>query len=232
MPVPVGLAVKGFTPFDASRYPTPLHACWASDPAWANPGDGNAVSSMRNQSGGGDPAQATSSKRPIYRASVAVLNNRPAVQFDGTDDFLNIDVANTAQPFKLLCVGALSASAGVVRSALGFDVGSERIGASAGNVWVLNSGSALASATAINTAGHIFDATVNGASSSLTLDGTVIASGNAGSSVLNLFTLGAAGTGTSSFWIGHLAFAAAFAAAADLSSLRSALAAFYGITVA
>lgn len=64
-------------------------AFWAGDPAWSNPGNGNAVSSWRDYSGQGrDITQSTPGFRPIYQASVAGLNSQPAVAFDITDDNL------------------------------------------------------------------------------------------------------------------------------------------------
>lgn len=64
-------------------------AYWAEDPDWTNPGDGNAVTDWTDGSGNGrDLTQGTGTKRPLYRASVAALNGQPALEFDGTDDFL------------------------------------------------------------------------------------------------------------------------------------------------
>lgn len=44
----------------------------------------------------GDLAQATSGKRPVYRASSASMNSKPIVEFDGTDDNLVSSAWTTA----------------------------------------------------------------------------------------------------------------------------------------
>lgn len=55
-----------------------------------SPGDGNAVAAWVNR-GAADCKwiQGTAGNRPLWREADAGLNGRPAVDFDGTDDFLN-----------------------------------------------------------------------------------------------------------------------------------------------
>lgn len=226
----VGRVASGFNPFGAG-FPTWTHASWAGDPAWANPGDGGAVSSIRNNSGGGDPAQATVTAKPTYRASVAALGNRPALEFDGGDS-LNFDVADINTPFYAIAVGALSGS-GVARSLLGFSTTSGlRMGVTAGNLWIATAGTTLAGGTTDNNA-HVLEAILNGASSSLYLDGTQIASGGGGNSALTRFVLGAA---NGSNWLGYGAFWGIVAGQttrdATIVSSARAIGARYGITVA
>lgn len=220
--------VGKFNPLDGAKYLTPLHAVWAGDPAWTNPGDGNAVSSWRNGgSVGGDPAQATATAKPTFRASVAALNNRPAVEFDGGDS-LNFDVADIAIPFYAVAVGVLSGS-GVARTMLGFSTTTAlRLGCSAGNAWFASDGTALAAGTTDSNA-HVLEAVLNGASSSLRLDGTQIASGAGGNTGLARFVIGASNGNN---WLGHIAFAAIYSGSSRDANLARALGYNYGITVA
>jgi len=80
---------------------------WAEDPAWTNPGDGNPVSSWRNAGSIGSAGDATGSgaTRPIYRAAYANLNNKPAVEFDGTGLRLITGTLDIAQPCTHVLIG-------------------------------------------------------------------------------------------------------------------------------
>lgn len=80
-------------------------AAWASDPAQTPPADGGAISTWRNGGSLGTAhTQGTGAAQPLYRASAATLNNLPAFDFDGTDDYLHIATANLAQPFIIIAV--------------------------------------------------------------------------------------------------------------------------------
>jgi len=94
-------AVGGFDPFSLAW----KVAVWADDPDWTNPGNGNAVSSWRDGSGNGfNAVQATGANQPIYRSSVALLNNRAAVDFDGVNDLLTASTTLSA-PFSGIWIG-------------------------------------------------------------------------------------------------------------------------------
>lgn len=223
---PLVAASAAFNPF-STLYPTWAHAVWAGDPLWTPPADGGAVSSMRNNSGGGDPAQGTAAAKPTYRAAVAALGGRPAIEFDGGDS-LSFDVADMATPFYAVAVGVLSGS-GAARTILGFSTTSAlRLGVSATNLWFVSSGTSLSGGTADNNA-HVFEAILNGASSSLWVDGTQIASGGGGSTALTKFVLGASNGNN---WLGHGAFWALAAQSTRDAAFARALGARYGITVA
>lgn len=82
----------GFDPLSIAWH----SAYWAEDPGWTNPGDGSGVTTWDDATTNGrDLTQATGTKRPLYRASVAALGGRPALEFDGTDDFLQTASAFT-----------------------------------------------------------------------------------------------------------------------------------------
>lgn len=235
-------ALRTFSPY-LPKYPAATHACWAADPDWSNPGDGNAVSSWRNKSGGGDPAQATGANQPIWRAAVSVLGGRSAVQFDGSNDVLDFDIANISQPFKLLAVFASTSGAdGVAGRSLGIgdSLGFGGLLENAANKWgVQVGGTAVVAPTAtVDTNPHVMRATVNGASSQLWLDGTSLATGTVGLDACARFTLGAGSTAAASFasfFKGYLAFAAIYASSvadADLLALERAFGSYHGFVVA
>ena len=81
--VPTTSIFPPFNPFQAITWEA---AFWASDPLWANPGDGNKVSSWRDGSPNGrDLSQTTDARRPIYKANHPELNNQAAVEFLNAD---------------------------------------------------------------------------------------------------------------------------------------------------
>lgn len=206
---------------------------WASDPAWANPGDGGAVASWRNGgSVGGNPTQAVAAAKPTFRASVAALNGRAAVEFDGGDG-LDVDVADIAQPFKVVAV-IKAGGLGVARGFLGLVASGERCGVTSTDLWIANASAALTGG-AVNTNGHVYRATYNSPTNSqLVLDETVLATGDAGPNGLQRFQPGTNGAGTAQ-WLGHIAFIGVYAgtvADASLTTVARGLGRFYGISVA
>lgn len=52
--------------------------------------DGNTVSAWADEVASYSASQGSSSLRPIYRAAPTGFNGKPAVQFDGTDDYLSV----------------------------------------------------------------------------------------------------------------------------------------------
>lgn len=81
--VPTTSVFPPFNPFQAITWQA---AFWASDPLWANPGDGNKVSSWRDGSGNArDLSQGTDARRPVYKANHPQLNNQAAVEFLNAD---------------------------------------------------------------------------------------------------------------------------------------------------
>lgn len=215
--------------FDPRTQVTALHVVWADDPDWADPGDGQPVDSWRNQSGGGDPAN-TLLLRPTFRASTAAFNNRATVQFDSTAaQYLIFDITDQAQPFKMLIVAqaATAGNQGLIGRGGNFTHGLRFVPAN----WSLNYGSGVNGGTNDGNP-HVIRATVNGASSQLWLDGSSVASGNAGTGGQSHFMLGAVNSMTPTFFLsGHIAFAALYSGATsdtDLATLENDLQTYYG----
>jgi hypothetical protein len=153
-------------------------AGWASDPLWSAPADGAAVASLRNPSGNGDPTQATVANRPIFRAAPSGFNGHPAIEFDGSNDSLFADLPDIAQPFQLVVVLRQLAEVGTSRYFIGVGGAGARglYRRQASDSWSASLGAEMFGGTAdLNT--HILHLVANGASSSLVLDGTTIATG-------------------------------------------------------
>lgn len=174
---------------------------WAEDPGWTNPGDGNAVTTWDDASGNGrDVTQGTAANRPLYRASVAGLNNQPALDFDGTNDCLG-----TASSF--------TATSGVITKVLVLQL---KVAAGDKHIWSWNGtgsrcdvqtasaptrwgvyenaggGGTVAGGTP-DTSAHLLICTV-GASSSVELDGTSLATGSSSGASLRTHSIGAYST--------------------------------------
>lgn len=230
----VGVALDAeYNPLTAIGW---LSSFWASDPLWTSPGDGNAVSTWR--SGGTNTVavtQATGSKQPLYRASYANLNNRPAIDFDGTDDTLtNSFGATTFSPYTVICVAHWDTAANT-QQAVGNN--SAKYAAASGSAW------RLAATTAVNggsssTGKHLHRAFINtGADDDLEVDGTmVITNGNAGDTGIGTLHIGQAANLTTDPFNGAVAFVGVLAADITLDAgwdaFKQWLRDFYAMTIA
>ena len=154
-------------------------------------------------------SQGTDARRPI--TGTRTQNSLNVLDFDGTDDRLigggAFNTFTLAQPFTVYIVCLSDDGADSTRQVM-FDritTTGITIEKTAANVWAMNAGTALASATAPTTAAQYFTATFNGASSVLRRNGTQIASGNAGTNGFsgNSFAIGYA-TGATAFWDGWI----------------------------
>lgn len=214
-----------------------LVGVWADDPLWSKPANGATVSSWRNAgSVTGDPAQGTAGARPVFRSAATLMNNRPTVDFDGSDDSLSFDISNVAQPFQMV-VAARSRDGADSSLQVMVGVGGATgrgVLKSAANAWGVSAGSTVSGGTP-NTSPHILRAVVNGASSSVWVDGVQVGAGDAGAASMTVFTLGAGSTdalSTGNFFDGHIGFAGAWPITSDLTNLCRGLGVYYGVSVA
>lgn len=67
-------------------------------------GDGSGVSKLYEPDQFLHLEQPIPGAQPLYRASYANLNNRAALEFDGTDDYLRAHTLSLAQPFSVVAV--------------------------------------------------------------------------------------------------------------------------------
>jgi hypothetical protein len=214
-----------------------IHALWADDPAWSRPSDGAAVSSWRNESGAGDPAQATGADQPTMRYSVAGLNNRGAVEFDGVTQFLNVDPSNTGHPWKAILVGKYTSTASNNKRWIGWGNSATDgfgVNSTGGGQWHLNNGAGAASATVKDANAHVFRMTVGSIAegSELWMDETSIMSAvNQGSNNFNQLRIGATGSTTGALFaavqIGFYAIYSNATSNTDLATLCDALQVYY-----
>ena len=227
-------SVLGAAPFNIAW----AHAVWAGDPLWTPPTDGNPVDSMRNQSGGGDPA-STGGNRPTYRAATAAYNNKPTVQFAGaSSQRLDIDVADIAQPYSLVVVGNTAGGASGERI-VGTGATSGGIGDSTTNFNASSAGTNITGgATDANP--HLFRLYANTSpNAAFEIDGTVVVTGNAGSAAYQRLTLGASSNSTpayNNYVTGHVAFVGVFSgdvtAAGGWADFKAWVASEYNLVIA
>jgi hypothetical protein len=229
-------SAPAFSPLDIAW----THAFWASDPGWTPPADGGAVSSWNDAgTGGNDLAQATGANQPTYRASYANLNSKPAVEFDGTTDCLDMSGAATkTQPVTLVAVGYRT-DTNAESTAFDSPDATKRIimrprsGGSANMLMFAGTTQRFGSAL---TAGFMMTGVFNGASSSCDRNGVAqTLGGTVGAGSYANVRLGAdQGLAANSFFGGALAFMAVLdgtLTAGELSSLEAWVSSFYGITI-
>lgn len=195
---PIGQQALGGASGFFSNY-SMYHEFWTEDPSWSNPGNGNTLSSWRNNGSAGNAlVQAGGTAlEPTYRSSVAALNSKPAIQFDGSGgagnaDYLYINSSDTAtqsQPLTFGVVVKLDTTADQRIITCEGSAATRNIVDVASGAWRGHAGSGISGGTA-NTNGHLIVFKSNGASSVLRLDGTTLASGNAGSQGMDGIVMG------------------------------------------
>lgn len=188
--------------------------------------DGAAVSSWADGSGNGrDLSQATASAQPTYRASHVALNNKPAVEGDGSDVLSSTATFTTLNvPYTVVVIG----HATVINSAETFAAGTDtafnhttaQVAVNGSGSFVLYNGSVLAGPVA-DTSAHLFIAECDTASGGyLEIDGTTTA-GSTGDRKINRFGLFAVPNTTASGF-GQVAIAFAGLYNGTLSSTERA----------
>lgn len=202
---------------------------WAEDPAWTNPGNGNPVTSWNNA--GTDATDATEATNPpVYASSVAALNSKPAIDFDGTNDLLVANVADLTSPWTLVVICTHDDTA--TDSAVGFLAGTN--GALA---YVSGTGWRIGSATA-NVVGTTGDTVLlvglsNGASSTLEVNGVGPGTVNGGG-VGNLTELRIGNRASALPFDGKIAFVglkSSALTAPELAYLEAGATSHYGIAI-
>lgn len=155
--------------------------------------DGNAVTTLTDQSGNGNsPTQASSTLRPLYKASGP--NSQPYLQFDGVDDYLACAFTLT-QPshwFLVYRVRTVGASGSHDTIADGGSGGNYNQIATDTTVRTYIYAGAVLSYNQIiaNNAWAVLSVLFNGSSSEIRENGTQRASGNAGTNAGGGITLG------------------------------------------
>ncbi len=143
--------------------------------------------------------QATAGNRPLL--ILAGQNSLPILRFDGTNDFLRglKMIASARQPFTLFLAFKLNSLSGTPEV---MDTNNTLVGGSPrvylfnnGGTWEIAAGTALDGGT-VTSGWHQYTLTMNGASSSLRVDGAAASSGTAGANALESLTLGGSNAAT------------------------------------
>jgi hypothetical protein len=188
MPLSVGIIADSYNKPSASFTPLmiPWHtAFWADDPAWGHPADGVTVQTWPDATGNGRNASTVNpgTYQPIWRASIAALNNQAALDF--TTNFkslLTTAWTAVAQPWSVVVIIHIRNATNSLQFLDGKSISNRAIlGINASTKWFFNCGNVdLVSSVTADTVAHLFTIVGNDVSSVLEVDGTSV-SGNAGS---------------------------------------------------
>lgn len=206
---------------------------WAGDPDWSNPGDGNPVSSWRDASGNDSHWTATGSTRPLYRASVAGLGNRPALDADGINDYM-VGAPTPSATFSIVLIGNSSASTGVT---LIDSDNPNRAALAADTNWKMNAATTGDTTVAADTNYHLFVCVfADDTYAKFSLDGATPVTGiNAGATSPTTATL-FANFGPGAYNGGYMAFVGYyngdFTQDAKYTNFKSWVGTHYGLTIA
>jgi hypothetical protein len=163
------------------------------------------VSQWNDKSGNGrNVSQSNAANQPT--TGVATQNGLNVLDFNV--DLLQSAAFTQAQPFTAAVVARSTNTGTGNRQAVGNDGTTPTVYENNG-VWRIFAGTELISTTARNDAWHYFSAIFNGSSSNLRLDGTQIASGNAGTNGYSnrRINIGSSlsGGNPSATWLGQIA---------------------------
>lgn len=214
---------------------------WAGDPDWSNPGNGNAVSTWPDRSGNAnDLTQATGTRQPIFRSSVAALNWQSAIEFDTSDDDMASSTFSLAQPFSVVVVGnitQLSSFADLLflRSSDAAPYTSYATDGGTPNRFRIydSPGDLLAGTETVDADPHFFAAVFNGITSKILLDSQTWSGGNLGSDAATQLWLNSNALG-GNWGGGHRAYVGLFdgdiTADANWTALLEWINSTYGVT--
>lgn len=229
------VGISEVTPVDPRTRVTALHAFWADDPDWTDPGDGNPVDSWRNHSGGGNIAN-TGAARPTFDASNPDFNDHAVIDFvPGSSQYLTVNTTDVAQPYKAIVVFKAD-NAAALQNILGSGNGTQGFRITAAGGYTLAAGSSLNVGTA-DTDMHVARFTMNNTSSELWIDGASVGTGTVGTNGNAFLSVGAGtngGAGAANFFDGQVAFVGIYDGATsdvDLAQLADDLLVYYSTPV-
>jgi hypothetical protein len=175
--------------------------------------------------------QAVHASKPLLKT--AIINGQPVLRFDGTDDFLKVATgAISNQPLWGWAV--VDDNDAATRYYLDGGAASKVALRHDGTNLEVNAGADVGAAHAAG-APHLVTFSVNGASSEIWVDGTSLATGDAGAQNQDSgIAIGADNAGASPLAgdIAEIAIVAGSPTAADLANLKTYITARYGLTIA
>lgn len=217
------------------------HAYWAEGPEFVALGlaDGAAVATWPDEIGTADLTQATSNKRPLYRASGTTFS-LPCIDFDGSNDNLGpVAYSAIGLPHSVVVIVANDTNGTDIYFVDGFDATHRRI------VGITFAGSAqwrhYAGASAVggnaSTTGKqaLRSKIVSGTSDVLNVNGANATTATAGDQTMTGLTAGSDYTGTGAFFNGRTVFIGVYAgdvtADGGWASLVTWASTKYGVTL-
>lgn len=182
-------------------------------------------------------SQPTTDNKPTLQ--VNEKNGRSVWRFDGSNDWMQSGIFTViTQPYTMIVVAQLDSSVVndnsyryITDNSVRMVIGQTPTGAP--DLWFLNAGTELNASVVSNANWNIWSALCNGASSQFWLNGTSIASGNAGTGTPNGITIGARYSKDSAFWKGNIAEIIIYGSnlsTADKNQLGQYLSSKYGIS--
>jgi len=161
--------------------------------AWVGAGNNGFVRTWYDQSGNGNNAvQTTSANQPtiVSSGSVVLEAGKPTLQFDGIDDKLQADSVSLVQPFQFFFVAKVTTDDTVSNSII--DATGQRanffLSASIGTT--INAGAPLSDGAYPSNVRTLYTGLYNSANSLIARQGTITATGDAGSGGLTQMTIG------------------------------------------
>ena len=155
------------------------------------------VTTWYDQSGNGnDAAQATASSQPkiVSSGSTILENGKAAVQFDGSDDYIQTSAISYTQPHTLFDVRRYYTNKTQIGISLK-ETDSSFADCNLVNEFRSYYGSYIPNAPAQNTNQGLWYSLGNGANSAIGLDGATASVGQGGSEIVNRLTMGRRGSG-------------------------------------
>ena len=236
------------TAYRRNRVPGPVDAQAVGSVSWFAAfsaddlalSDGGAVSTWADRSGNArDASQGTSGNRPTYRATVAALNSKPAVEFDGSNDFLRTSSWTAiSQPISVVAIlSILATGSGSRFIADGISSNPMAVYWNATVSWAMYAGTSEWAQGSPNpsTGAKGLRALLNGTSSRFAVNGTVLsAATNIGSGTMTGLTIGAKrdDTGSANMQLAFLGlYAGDVTADGNWSDFKAWAASYYGVTV-
>ena len=182
-----------------------------------------------------DITQAASANKPrIWNgSSIVTVNSLPAIDFywDNTNVSILGDTFARSQPFTVFIVVEAD-SVGSTNHIVNRDAGANNVGIRSGS-YEANFGTLLRDTGTVSDATHyLLYALINGASSSIGINGSIVATGNAGSNGFSSINIGARNTGAAWF-NGRMQEVIIFAGdqSANKSAIETNMANYWGITI-
>jgi hypothetical protein len=187
--------------------PVSLYSFWAGDPTVAV-NDGDLITNWKTLSNIGGTA------RPTYKKSDPTLSNKPSLIFNGTTNYLSLDVTDAAQNYYAVCISSGNTAGRGSLGTGGSVAATDGIGIRSGNSnWFSCAGTVLDSLILASAAAPtLVSAKFAGAASDIQVNSVAAVVGNAGAEVLSFFKVGCMGLvgANASFWVGSIAFAAIY----------------------